>query len=93
MHRVDLVDTLHDGPRFCRRDQSHLHMDPPDDQHTVLSLNLTSPVSLPLLASMWRASSAPPNVPSIPELDVLVDRSVEYGECRRWTKKNRNVCT
>jgi len=45
MHRVNFVDTLHHGPRFFRRDQAHLDMDPPNDQHAVLSLNLTSNLS------------------------------------------------
>src|SRR5580704_11752057 len=45
MHRIDLVDALYDGPRFFWRDQAHLHMDAPDDQHTVLSLNLTRNLS------------------------------------------------
>ena len=40
MHRVDLVDTLHNRPRLFWRDQAHLDMDTPDDQHAVLSLNL-----------------------------------------------------
>ena len=45
MHRVDLVDTLYNGPRLFRRDEAHLDMDPPDDQHTVLGLNLTGNLS------------------------------------------------
>ena len=45
MHRVDLVDALYNRPRFFRRDQAHLDMDPPDDQHPVLSLNLTGNLS------------------------------------------------
>ena len=45
MHRVDLVDTLYNGPRFFRRNQVHFDMDPPDDQHAVLSLNLTGNLS------------------------------------------------
>ena len=74
MHRVDLVDTLDDGPRFFRRDQAHFNMDAPDYQHIVLSLNLTRNLSCqrPLLASMWRASGAPPKVPSIqPAVDAM----------------------
>ena len=45
MHRVDLVDTLYNGPRLFRRDEAHLDMDPPDDQHAVLGLNLTGNLS------------------------------------------------
>lgn len=45
MHRVDFVDTLHDVPRCFRRDQAHLDMDLPNDQHAVLSLHLTGNLS------------------------------------------------
>ena len=45
MHRVDLVDTLYNRPRFFRGDQAHLDMDAPDDQHSVLSFNLTGNLS------------------------------------------------
>jgi len=45
MHRVDLMDALYNGPGFFRRDEAHLDMDPPDDQHSVLSLNLTGNLS------------------------------------------------
>ena len=45
MHRVDLVDALYNGPRLFRRHQAHLDMDPPDDQHAVLSLHLTRNLS------------------------------------------------
>ena len=45
MHRVDLVDTLYNGPRLFRRDEAHLDMDPPDDQDAVLGLNLTGDLS------------------------------------------------
>jgi hypothetical protein len=45
MHGVDLVDAIYNGPRFFLRDQAHLDMDPPDDQHAVLSLNLTGNLS------------------------------------------------
>ena len=45
MHRVDLVDMLYNGPRLFRRDEAHLDMDPPDDQHAVLSFNLTANLS------------------------------------------------
>jgi hypothetical protein len=39
------VDALYNGPRFFRRDQTHFDMDPPDDQHAVLSFNLTGNLS------------------------------------------------
>lgn len=45
MHRVDFVDPLHDGPRCFRRGQTHLDMDPPNDQHSVFSLHLTGNLS------------------------------------------------
>jgi len=45
MHGVDLVDAIYNGLCFFRRDQAHLDMDPPDDQHAVLSLNLTGNLS------------------------------------------------
>ena len=41
MHRVDLADMLYNGPHIFKRDQTHLDMDPADDQYAVLSFNLT----------------------------------------------------
>jgi len=45
MHRVNLVGTLYNGPHFFRRDQAHLDMDPSDNQHAILSFNLTGNLS------------------------------------------------
>jgi len=45
MHRVELVDPFYNKLRFFWRDQAHLDVDPPDDQHAVLSLNLTGNLS------------------------------------------------
>ena len=62
MHEVDFVDAIYNGLRFFRRDQAHLDMDPPDDQHAVFGLNLTgnlsrqSPVARIDLARFQRTS-------------------------------------
>jgi len=45
MHRVDLVDTLYNGPHFFGRDQTHPDVDPPYDQHAVLSFIVTGNLS------------------------------------------------
>ena len=73
-HRVHLVNALHHSLHFFRRDQTHRKVDAPDDQNAILvsTSHVISPVSRPLLASMWRASSAPPKVPSIqPAVDAM----------------------
>jgi len=45
MHGVDLVDAIYNGLCFFRHSQAHLDMDPADDQHAVLGLNLTGNLS------------------------------------------------
>jgi len=89
MHRVDLVDALYDGPRFFRRDQAHLDMDAPDDQHTVLSLNLTSnlscqtPVAGIDVARFQRTSKGPKHSTRSGRDDIIERRRVRFGQRRR----------
>ena len=45
MHRVNLMGTLYNGPRFFSRDQAHLDMDLSDNQHAILSFNFTGNLS------------------------------------------------
>ena len=45
MHGVGLVDAIYNEPHCFRRDQAHFDMNPPDDQHAVLSFNLTGNLS------------------------------------------------
>jgi hypothetical protein len=89
MHRVDLVDALDDGPRFFRRDQTHLDMDSPDDQHTVLSLNLTSdlscqsPVTGIDVARFQRTSKGTKHSTRSGRDDIIDRRSVRFRQRRR----------
>jgi hypothetical protein len=89
MHRVDLVDAPYDGPRFFRRDQAHLDMDTPDDQHTVLGLNLTSnlPCQTPVagidVARFQRTSKRTKHSTRSGRDDLIDRRSVRFGQCRR----------
>ena len=89
MHRVDFVDALYDGPRFFRRDQAHLDMDAPDDQNTVLSLNLTSnlscqtPVAGIDVARFQRTSKRPKHSTRSGRDDIIERRSVRFGQRRR----------
>ena len=73
-HRVYLVHPLYHSLYFFGSHQTHGEVYAPDDQHasSVSTSPVISPVSRPLLASMWRASSAPPKVPSIqPAVDAI----------------------
>jgi hypothetical protein len=89
MHRVDLVDALDDGPRFFGRDQAHLHMDAPDYQHTVLSLNLTSnlscqkPVAGIDVARFQRTSEGTKHSTRSRRDDIIDRRSVRFSQRRR----------
>jgi hypothetical protein len=89
MHRVDLVDALYDGPRFFWRDQAHLDMDAPDDQHTVFSLNLTSnlscqsPVAGIDVARFQRTSKGTEHSTRSGRDDIIDCRSVRFGQRRR----------
>src|ERR1700747_1612549 len=89
MHRVDLMDPLHDGPRFLWRDQAHLHMDAPDYQHTVLSLNLTAnlscqtPVAGIYVARFQRTSKGTKHSTRSGRDDIIDRRSVRFSQ-RRW---------
>jgi len=62
MHGIGLVDAIYNGPCFFRRNQAHLDVNPPDDQHAVFGLNLTgnlsrqSPVARIDLARFQRTS-------------------------------------
>lgn len=89
MHRVDFVDALYNRPRFFRRDQAHLDMDSPDDQHTVLSLDLTSnlscqsPVAGIDVARFQRTSKGPQHSTRSGRDDIIERRSVRFGQRRR----------
>jgi hypothetical protein len=89
MHRVDLVDTLDDGPRFFWREQAHLDMDAPDYQHTVLSFNLAanlsrqSPVAGIDVARFQRTSKGPKHSTRSGRDDIIDRRSVRFSQRRR----------
>jgi hypothetical protein len=83
------MDPLYDGPRFLWRDQAHLHMDAPDYQHTVLSLNLASnlscqsPVAGIDVARFQRTSKGTKHSTRSGRYDIIDRRSVRFGQRRR----------
>ena len=89
MHRVDPVDTLYHRPRLFWRHQAHPDVDPADDQHTFLSLNLTSnlpsqpPVAGIDLARFQRTSKGPEHSTRSGGDDIIDRRSVGLGQRRR----------